>query len=193
MVPGTPITQRRLGFDDDEGSDTGTRTGGYVGGSTSADKDYGKAGTPCLERLIQSEGASDSPIISWFGGVYMLDSTAPFFKEMGTETPQHFSPIPLIDSAATVRSDLKTYAEKCMFDVFVHCCCLYYVRSEDNFDAMRAVTEVCKQIPALSQKFRYPKNWHWFILTTDQLYDQYLELIPNTSSDTTNWAIHLSS
>ena len=48
LLTGTPITQRRLGFDDDEGSDTGTCTGGDVGGSMSAAKDDGKAGTPRL-------------------------------------------------------------------------------------------------------------------------------------------------
>ena len=57
---------------------------------------------------------------------------------------------------------------------------------------MRAVTELCKHISALYQKFRDPKNGQWFILATDQLYDQYLELIPNTSSDTTKWVIRLS-
>ena len=74
-VPGTPITHQHLVFDDDEGSDTGTCTGGYVGGSTSAAKDDGKAGTPRLERLFQLEGTSDSPIVSWFGDMYMLEST----------------------------------------------------------------------------------------------------------------------
>ena len=80
LVPGTPITQMRLGFEDDESSDTGTLTGRDVGGSTSADKDDGKSGTPSLERLFQSEDTSDTPIISWFGDVYMLDSTSIFVK-----------------------------------------------------------------------------------------------------------------
>ena len=90
------------------------------------------------------------------------------------ETPQLFAPRPVIDSAATVRLDLKTYAEKCMFDVFVHCCRLDYVGSEDNVVSMCAVTEVCKQISALSQQFKYPINGHWYILTPYQLYDQYI-------------------
>ena len=119
-VPGTPITQRHLGFNDDEGSYTSTRTGGDVGLSTSAAKDDGKSSTPRIERLIQPEGTSDIPITSSFGDVYMLDSTELFVKEMGTETPQLFAPRPVIDSSATVRSDLKTYADKYMFDVFVH-------------------------------------------------------------------------
>ena len=70
------------------------------------------------------EGTYDSLIISWFGDVYMLDSTTLFVKEMGMETPQFFNPTTVIDSAATVRSDFKTYADKCMLDDFVHCCCL---------------------------------------------------------------------
>ena len=78
LVLGMPITQRRLGFDDDEGSDTRNRTRGGVGGYMRADKDCGKAGTPRLERLLQSEGTSDIPIIRWFVDVYMLDSTALF-------------------------------------------------------------------------------------------------------------------
>ena len=53
LVLGMPITQRRLGFDDDEGSDTRNRTRGGVGGYMKADKDCGKAGTPRLERLLQ--------------------------------------------------------------------------------------------------------------------------------------------
>ena len=174
LVPGTPITQRRLGFENDEISDTCTRTGGDVGGSTSAAKDDGKDGTPCLERLLHSEDTSDTLIISWFSDVYMIDSTTLFVKEINTEKPQIFAPRTVIDSAATVCSDLKTYAEKCMFDIFVHCCCLDYVGSEDNVDTMRAVTEVFKEISSLSKKFRHPRNGHWFILTPDQLYDQYL-------------------
>ena len=75
-----PINQRRLGFNDDEDSDTGTCTGGDVGGSTSAAKDYGKSGTPVLESLLQLEGTSDSLIIRCFGDLYMLDSTALFVK-----------------------------------------------------------------------------------------------------------------
>ena len=75
-----PITQRRLGFDDNEGSDTGTCTGGDVGGSTSAAQYDGKSSNPRLERLLQSEGTSNSPIISWFGDVYMLDKTALIVK-----------------------------------------------------------------------------------------------------------------
>ena len=73
-VPGTLIIQRRLGFDDDEGTDTGNHLGGYLGRPPSAAKYNGKSGTPSLERLLQSEVTSDSPIISWFGEVYMLDS-----------------------------------------------------------------------------------------------------------------------
>ena len=76
---------------------------------------------------------------------------------MGTETPQIFAPRNVIDSTATVCSELKTYAEKCMFDSFVHSCRLYYHRSEDNVDDVRAVTEVYKHISALYQQFRYPK------------------------------------
>ena len=60
LVPGTSITQRRLGFDDNEGSDTCTCTLGDVERSSSAAKDNGKSSTPCLERLLQSEGTSDS-------------------------------------------------------------------------------------------------------------------------------------
>ena len=70
---------------------------------------------------------------------------------------------------------IKKNAEKCMYDVFVYCCLLDYVGSEDDVDSMLDVTEVCKQISALHQKFRDPKNGHWFILTPDQFYDQYLE------------------
>ena len=91
-----------------------------MGGSTRNFKDDGKDGTTCIERLLQLEGTFDIPITSWFGDVYMLDSTVLFFKEMGMETPQLFTPRPVIDSEATVCSYLKTYAEKCMFDVFVH-------------------------------------------------------------------------
>ena len=47
-LPGTPINQRRLGFNDYEVSDTGTSMGGDIGGSTSAAKDDKKAGTPRL-------------------------------------------------------------------------------------------------------------------------------------------------
>ena len=79
-----------------------------------------------------------------------------------------------------------------MFDVFVHLCCLDYVGSKDNVDAMCAVTEVYKQISALYQQFRDPKNSHWFILTPDQWYDHYLELITNLPSATTKWTIQLS-
>ena len=78
LVPSTPINQRSLGFNDDKDSGIGTCTGGDIGGSTSAAKDDGKSGTPCLERLLQSEGTSDIPIIRWFVDVYMLDSTALF-------------------------------------------------------------------------------------------------------------------
>ena len=66
LVPGMPITQRRLVLDNDEVSNTCTRTGGNVEGSTSAAKDYRKASTPLLERSPQSEGTSDGPIIIWF-------------------------------------------------------------------------------------------------------------------------------
>ena len=61
-----------------------------------------------------------------------------------------------------------------MSDIFVHFCRLYYVGSEDNINVMRDVNKVYKQILALYQQFRYPKNRHWFILTSDQLYNQYL-------------------
>ena len=109
------------------------------------------------------------------------------------ETPHLFSLKPVIDSAATVCSDLRAYAEKYVFDVFVHCCRLDYVESKENVDAMRAVTEVCKKISSISQQFRDSKSGHWFILTSDQLYDQYLEFIPNLPSDTPKWTIQLSS
>ena len=49
-VPGTPITQMCLGFDDDEGSYTGTCTGGHVRGSTSAANDDGENLTPLVLR-----------------------------------------------------------------------------------------------------------------------------------------------
>ena len=80
LVSGTPITQQHLGCDNDEGSNTCTITGVNVEGSTSADKDDGKSDTPSLESSLQSEGTSDGPIISYFGDLYMLDSTALFVK-----------------------------------------------------------------------------------------------------------------
>ena len=80
-----------------------------------------------------------------------------------------------------------------MFDLFVHWCCLDYVWSKKNVNAVHDVTKVCKQISALSQNFIDPKSGHWFILTPDQLYDQYLELFPNLPSDTTKWTIQLIS
>ena len=100
--------------------------------------------------------------------MYMLDSTVIFVKEMGKEIPQLFATRPVINSASTVRLDLKTYADKFMFDVFVYFCRRDKVGSKDNADAMRAVTKFRKQIAALSQQFRDPKNGHWFILTPDQ-------------------------
>ena len=144
-----PITSWRLGFDDDEGSGTSTCTGRDEGGSTSAAKNYGKAGTHLLDMLLQSEITSDISIIGQFSDVHTIDSTIFVAKEMGTETPQIFAPRSMIYSAATVRSDLTTYAEKCMFDVFVNLCSLDYVGSEDNVNALRAVTEVCQQILAI--------------------------------------------
>ena len=91
-VPGTPINQHHLGFDYDEGSDIGNHTVGYLGGSTRAAKDSGKAGTPNLERLLQLKGTSDSAINSCFGDVYMLDSTA--FFSMKWEQTRHRSFLP---------------------------------------------------------------------------------------------------
>ena len=70
----------------------------------------------------------------------MIEINTIFVKEIGMETPQIFDPRTVINSTATVCSDLKTYSEKCMFDAFVYCCCLEYVASEDNVDIMSAVT-----------------------------------------------------
>ena len=92
LVPCTPIIQRRLGFNDDEGSDTGTHIGGDVVGSTSPAKNYGKSGTPRLERLLQSEGTYDRTIISWFGDVYMLNITALLSNKR--ERKHHSSSLP---------------------------------------------------------------------------------------------------
>ena len=110
-VPGTPINQHHLRFDDDEGSDIGNHTVGYLGGSTRAAKDDEKASTPCLESLLQLEITSDISIISWFSDVYMLDSTALFVNEMGTETTQIFALRSVVDSAATVHSYLNVLLE----------------------------------------------------------------------------------
>ena len=107
-VQGMPITQRILGFDGNGGSDTGNCTGGYVGGSMSAAEDDGEYFTPILESLLQLEGTSYILIISWFGDFYMIDSTTLFVKGMVTEMPQIFATRPVIDSAATICSDLKT-------------------------------------------------------------------------------------
>ena len=71
-------------------------------GSTRSAKDDGKAGTPCLQMLLQSEGTYDILIISWFGDVYMLEINILFAKEMGAETPRLFDPMPVIDNTATV-------------------------------------------------------------------------------------------
>ena len=109
------------------------------------------------------------------------------------ETPKLFTPMPMIDIAATACSNLKAYAEKCMLDVFLHCYCLDYVGSKDNVNAMHAVTKVCKQISALSEHFGYPKSGHCFILKLDKLYDQYLEFIPNLPPNTTKCKIQLIS
>ena len=79
-ITGTPITQRLLGFDKNEGSNTGNHTGGNVEGSTSAAKDNGKASIPHIDRLLHSEGNYDIPIIIWFSDVYMIDRNAIFVK-----------------------------------------------------------------------------------------------------------------
>ena len=67
--------------------------------------------------------------------------------------------------------------------------CLDYIVIKENVDAICAVTEVCKHISEISQQFRDPKSRHWFILTPDQLYYQYLELFFNLPSETTKWTI----
>ena len=80
LVPGTKITERRLEFDDIEGSDTNTCTVGYVGGSTSNAKYEKKAVTPCLDKLLHPDCTYDRHIISLFRDVYMLDRTVLFVK-----------------------------------------------------------------------------------------------------------------
>ena len=49
-----------------------------VEGSISADRDYGQAVTPILYSLLQLEDTSVGLIASWFGYMYILDSSAIF-------------------------------------------------------------------------------------------------------------------
>ena len=112
---------------------------------------------------------------------------------MGSETPRLFAPRPVINSADTVFSDLKSHAEKCMFDIFVYSYRLDSVGSKDNVEAICDVNGVYKKISSISHQFRYPISEHRFILMPDILNDQYLEYIPNIPSDTTKWKIHLRS
>ena len=146
--------------------------------------------TPKKNRLFSKFTSSSDEVTSWFGNPDLLDDADVFAREFGTSTPQLFPPQPVTthtsDSTNSAYDGLHRYAQKCMFDVFLHTCQIDYVGSGKGVDSILAVQEVCTRISELKQQFRN-KHGKMDIMSPDELFNMYLQLVPSLPDDTSTW------
>ena len=146
--------------------------------------------TPKKNRLFSASTKSSEETVSWFGHADFLDDADAFVNEFGTTTPQLLPPQPVNphDSTSSNRAydNLHQFAQKCMFDVFLHVCQIDYVGSGKGVDSILAVQEVCTRISSLKQQFRN-KHGKMDIMSPDELFNMYLQLVPSLPDDTSTW------
>ena len=147
--------------------------------------------TPKADILMESDGGN--VIISWYGDTDLLDNAAAFVKEFKTLTPPIHSAEPCRTETKqfSPRATIENFAAECMFDVFIGVLRLDYVGTADAVDLTMVCTEICKRIQSLKQSARNA-NGHWIITSPDELFRQYMELIPDLPEDTSRWTMQLS-
>ena len=166
------------------------------GGIVTTDDSSIVSSTPTKRfRLFSSTSTPSSAVISWYGNADFLDDKEIFRNEFGTDQPLLFPAKPVSGQSSnhiTVCAGLHAYAQKCMFDVFLELCHIYYVGDTASADGSLAVQEVCQTISALRQEFRN-RHGQMDVMSPDELFMLFLRYVPSLPEDPQTWTIQLGS
>lgn len=88
------------------------------------------------------------------------------------------------------KEEMGSFSDLCQFDVFMNLCQTYYV-GDSNVNKESFVREVCANIAKLKQQWKEGNSL--FVLTPEELFQQFLRESTNLPDDTSTWTIQLPS
>ena len=106
------------------------------------------------------------------------------FDEMFGLKPLILDTQPVKGTPVECLSQVRTYADKCMLDIFLEMCREDYVGGDDAGSKIKLVHEVCKQLSLIKISN---------VDTPDKIYVKYISMVAGLPDDTSLWSITLCS
>ena len=138
--------------------------------------------TPKMSRLFGNPSAS-ATISSFFGPMTFLD-TQNVFKTIFGHDPIILDTEPVKGTPVECLTRVRTYADKCMLDIFLEICREDYVGGDDAGSKSKLVHEICKQLSLIKMT-----NGD----TPDEMYAKYISMVAGLPDDASLWSITLCS
>ena len=141
--------------------------------------------TPNTSYLFQLGSGIANSTISYYGLMTYLDYQISFNTVFSTK-PRIYSHHPILRDNGDIKGEISSYAEKCMFDVFLSIYKQDYVGSDNLHSSIKLVHKICKEISSVMNR----RCGHTF-MTLDGLYGKFISISAGMPSDTSNWSITL--
>ena len=136
--------------------------------------------TPKMSRLFGSSN-NTATISSFFGSTSFLDDQMIFDATFGSN-PLILDSQPTKSGPVDCLTRVRTYADKCMFDIFLEICREDYVGGDDAGSKSKLVHEICKQIGNIKMTN---------VETPDEIYAKYISMVAGLPDDASLWSITL--
>ena len=146
-----------------------------------------------MSKLLVSSSTTSSSTTTYIGPLDFLDDQLCFDIIFPHPAPLSFS----ITSPTTVDhtsavSLLNAYLDQQCLDIFIPTLHADYVGS-DAINSQVFLQQTLNRLRCLTSSFRCPTANKFICLTPDDLYSQYLDIVPLLPSDTSQWGLQLPS
>jgi hypothetical protein len=144
------------------------------------------ATSPKFQSFLSVSAASGTSVTGYFGELTFLDDQQVFQDTFGVQ--------PLIlpfwpnDPAEHPKEALVALSDKCYLRCFLDQCQLDYVGEESDLDNAKALQEITSAIHRLQQITTAPSGQR-VSLSPDDLYLQYMALLPSLPEDCSTWSL----
>ena len=126
---------------------------------------------------------------SYFGPMTVLDDQSSFESSFGRNPELFSSNLSLKDN--DTRKKLYSYAENCMFDVFLAIVRHDYVGTLDVVSETKMIHDTCKKLSALRMAYKLPNSNRMHLDTPDDLFSKFLGTVAGLPDDASKWSLPL--
>ena len=119
-----------------------------------------------------------------------LDDQESFASVFGNK-PQLLGSDPSRLDTRDIGDKLRSYADKCMFNIFLNICREDYVGTDDGTSDSKMVYEICKKIAELRMEWRTSPGNKLLTYTPDELYAKYTSIVVGLPDNATVWLLPL--